>query len=75
MIKGLIGFVIETAIFLSLGTAVFNQMYHEVKMTSLQKVSQGTISLTKLTEKMTGRKSWLDTPSPKNILRGIGKWD
>ena len=78
MIKGIIGFVVETAIYLSLGTAVFSQIYHEVRKTALTEVYNSLHSKNNLetfTAKMTGQKSWLDTPSPKNILLGIGNRD
>ncbi len=70
--KGLISFVFEMALLVGIGTVGFNQMYKETKITALKKVGEGTVSLTKLNEKLTGRPNWVDTPTPKNILKGIG---
>ena len=73
--KGLISFVIEVAAIIFFGSAAFNQMYHETKVAAVKGVSKGTVSLSKLTNKMTGKPDWLEQPVKKDILRGIGKWD
>ena len=47
--KGIIDFVIELSVIMAFGTVGFNHLYHDTKMATLKKVSEGTVSLTRLT--------------------------